>query len=194
MTALTVALPAGPALASRAALSSRALPHTLALDVSNALAYPGSMGSFDPQILIDSDLVLGLAGRSLRMGYLDDDGTHALVLASPKGWGVSLGFRDRYSGSQYFEENGGGARSNETRNWERMFLIGVGAHRRVASGRSYEAVLAGTVMQGEQGSDFIDYGEPMYPAAWVRSGSQSQDSASGCGFAPSPRVMGFSSR
>jgi hypothetical protein len=132
------------------------LPHSLALDPSNALTYPGSLGAMEPQILIDDDLVLGLAGRSMRFGYLDDTSTHALVMASPGGWGMLLGFRDRYSGTQYFEESGGGARTSETRDWQRTFLVGLGAHRIAASGRSYEAVLAGTVMQGEQGSDYRD--------------------------------------
>jgi hypothetical protein len=162
---VTVSLPADPALASRAGLSARVLPHTLALDASNALTYPASLGSVDPQILLDDDLVLGFAGRSLRLGYMDDRGTHALVMASPKGWGVSLGFRDRYSGSQHFEESGGGARTYETRDWERTFLVGMGAHRVAASGRSYEAVLAGTVMQGEQGSDYREQEEVDDPAA-----------------------------
>jgi hypothetical protein len=144
------------------------LPHSLALDASNALAYPGSLGAMEPQILLDDDLVLGLAGRSLRLGYLDDRGTHALVMASPAGWGMLLGFRDRYSGTQHFEESGEGARTSEIRDWQRTFLVGLGAHHVAASGRSYEAVLGGTVMQGEQGIDYRDQDDVADPNAHDR--------------------------
>lgn len=92
---------ASPGFASRAELDARSLPRLLALDPTNVVLLPASLGGMPRQAELDyttsaaDRFAMGMAGSGTRFAYVLNGESHNLYLGGAH-WGAILGFQDSY--------------------------------------------------------------------------------------------------
>ncbi len=148
------------ALASRTELDSRGLPRLLAVDEINLGLLPGSAIEISPELQLDvgvgcsDEFALAMAGATWRYAYLLDGAFHHLLLASPSGWGVTLGFRGTTITSEVTLDEPPSTREQER--WSREVALGLGYAKHSLSGRLWEFGVRGSYLDTGDNSSQAD--------------------------------------
>jgi len=138
--------------ASRAELEARALPPLLAVDPTNVLVLPASLGGLPRQVELDytfgtGRFAMGMAGRSPRVAYVLDGKSHNLYVGGGS-WGMVLGIQDSYdsreSGDLSLNPDYPYARQEEGTLSRRTVRLGVGWQHDFGGDRVFQLGLGGS--------------------------------------------------